>query len=556
MAARTASSEDKLKDPLSVTASGLSRANGSFEKSSLDGSTLREHYHQAASSMLQSVSEPYQLFTPEPTPSPLTSSSSLALTEPSYIEWNADMFSQDRPKRSASFDHNARGKDDDMSPEIISSPKPISKMLPPHELHDIPEEKSTKPRRLPTPDFHPPTEQLHSIPEEKSKRPRKLSVPEAISPPDDKVLKLSPLQIEELTSTPKSLPISLSTRLQSPNSEFHGQPTTSNDFSERFKSGRVAVGVQGISMSTASSRSNRPGVLTSRAISSPITNRLEPSWTPLGPRQQSPSCGTSPMLSSTPPFDGQVHRVGSRPEPVIEINRASKTSANGSAGAPKSEPLPSPIPQDIPLPPMSIPTYLQLELASSRPSPLYIHRSAASEYPYESSKVKFERLLNFLLLPPQLEQVLGFGALACLDAWLHTFTILPLRFLKAISILVQWWGTLLSREVQFLTGFVYHGAGRMWLRQRDTRRSVDSTSASRSASQSRAGPSPTQPFQSKPPGEIGMANGTADPARIETERKAKSTWERSINARSLNHQIFRLFIKPICYKALLLCAAA
>ena len=89
------------------------------------------------------------------------------------------------------------------------------------------------------------------------------------------------------------------------------------------------------------------------------------------------------------------------------------------------------MPQPIQFHPLSIPTYLQLELSSARPSPLYIYRTAASEFPYESSKVKFERLLNFLILPPQLEQVLYFGSLACLDAWLHTFTILPLRFFQS-----------------------------------------------------------------------------------------------------------------------------
>ncbi|KAF2397023.1 DUF747-domain-containing protein [Trichodelitschia bisporula] len=97
------------------------------------------------------------------------------------------------------------------------------------------------------------------------------------------------------------------------------------------------------------------------------------------------------------------------------------------------------MPATLPLPPLSIPTFLQLELASDRPSPLYIHRSAAADIAYESSAVKFERLLNFLLLPPQLERVLWFGAVACFDAWLYTFTILPLRFLKAVGILVQWW---------------------------------------------------------------------------------------------------------------------
>lgn len=122
----------------------------------------------------------------------------------------------------------------------------------------------------------------------------------------------------------------------------------------------------------------------------------------------------------------------------------------------------------MPMPPLSLPTYLQLELSSDRPSPLYIHRSATSDIPYESSRIKFERLLNFLLIPPQLEQVLWFGALACLDSWLYTFTILPLRFLKALMVLLQWILHCAAKEVGGLGSFVYQGVGRLWRRRRDS----------------------------------------------------------------------------------------
>ena len=126
----------------------------------------------------------------------------------------------------------------------------------------------------------------------------------------------------------------------------------------------------------------------------------------------------------------------------------------------------SPMPSSIPLPPLSLPTYIHLELSSERPSPLYIHHSITSDFPYESSQVKIERLLNFLLLPPQLEQVLWFGALACLDAWLYSFTILPLRFLNAIHILYLSWSQNLAREAQFIGAFLYVGIGRVWRRSR------------------------------------------------------------------------------------------
>ncbi|RKF53677.1 Endoplasmic reticulum membrane protein 65 [Erysiphe neolycopersici] len=120
----------------------------------------------------------------------------------------------------------------------------------------------------------------------------------------------------------------------------------------------------------------------------------------------------------------------------------------------------------VQFPSMSIPTYLQLEL-STKKSPLYIPRASSNESPFESTKIKLQRLKNFLILPPQLEQLLLFGSLACLDAWLHTFTILPLRFLKAAGILVRCLGHKLTREIKFITGFIYHGSGRIWHRRRE-----------------------------------------------------------------------------------------
>ncbi|KAK4691028.1 transmembrane anterior posterior transformation protein 1, partial [Lecanoromycetidae sp. Uapishka_2] len=130
------------------------------------------------------------------------------------------------------------------------------------------------------------------------------------------------------------------------------------------------------------------------------------------------------------------------------------------------------MPQSIPVPPLSLHTYLQLEMSSQKPSPLYIHRSKTSDFPYESSRVKIERLLNFLLLPPQLEQVLWFGALACLDAWLYSFTILPLRFFKALSILGRSSSRNLATEIQSIIAFIYAGTGRMW-RRRCRRESIN-----------------------------------------------------------------------------------
>lgn len=133
---------------------------------------------------------------------------------------------------------------------------------------------------------------------------------------------------------------------------------------------------------------------------------------------------------------------------------------------------------------MSLPTHLQLELAAQRPSPLYIHQSHAYDIPYESNAVKFERLKNVILLPPHLEMTLNFGALACLDAWLWNFTILPMRFVQAVSMLVRWWGYVILKEVRWLLGFVWYGLGRLWRRGR-TSRADETPDEGRSRSESR-----------------------------------------------------------------------
>lgn len=93
----------------------------------------------------------------------------------------------------------------------------------------------------------------------------------------------------------------------------------------------------------------------------------------------------------------------------------------------------------LPVPPFSFPTHLQLELASGRPPECYIHRPHSQDHPYESYAAKLERVKNFILLPLTLEHVLGFGTLACLDDWLYVFTILPLKFFRALYLLVASW---------------------------------------------------------------------------------------------------------------------
>ncbi|TIB04061.1 hypothetical protein E3P96_01715 [Wallemia ichthyophaga] len=51
----------------------------------------------------------------------------------------------------------------------------------------------------------------------------------------------------------------------------------------------------------------------------------------------------------------------------------------------------------------------------------------------ETENYKSERVSNFLKIPLAIEKVIAFGSLVCLDSFLHTFTILPLRGLIAVK---------------------------------------------------------------------------------------------------------------------------
>ncbi|KAK0380040.1 eukaryotic membrane protein family [Colletotrichum limetticola] len=205
-----------------------------------------------------------------------------------------------------------------------------------------------------------------------------------------------------------------------------------------------------------------------RTLSTPPTNRRQSQSQTTSPRRNSfYSVARPPPLN----LDATSHfnainplptSLNKQPPPQLQVPPPTKSQRN--------DPFPpSPLPPSIPLPPMSIPTHLQLELAAQRPSPLYIHHSHTNDIPYESYVVKWERLKNVLLLPTFLERTLYFGALACLDAWLYNFTILPMRFTIALGVLFRWWGYMAIKEARFMVGFVWYGLGRVWARARRPR---------------------------------------------------------------------------------------
>ena len=282
------------------------------------------------------------------------------------------------------------------------------------------------------------------------------------------VLKMSPSQIFDLTTAPDSLPV---------------RPITPDSDDFKFFDGETAKKDEARNTRLELRRSSQTAENRPMVRSPQNTGHVPQSARP--PGLSSPPVPTPRPVklsrSLSIPVETRSNRQSSeadfehRSSPYIGTTaRRRITSSKGSHRDRKpsgrvehlSENLASSIPASIPLPPFSLPTYLQLELSTQRPSPLYIHRPSNTDIPYESSRIKFERLLNFLLLPPYLEKILLFGALTCLDSWLYTFTVLPLRFFKSLSVLLQWTAWNLAQEARDMLAFIYRGLPRMWQRRR------------------------------------------------------------------------------------------
>ncbi|KAF9038267.1 DUF747-domain-containing protein [Hymenopellis radicata] len=72
----------------------------------------------------------------------------------------------------------------------------------------------------------------------------------------------------------------------------------------------------------------------------------------------------------------------------------------------------------MPPPPFSLWDYLREELLATD---------------FDShQELKWERVSNFLNIPIAIEQIMSFGFLLCLDSFLYTFTVLPIRFVLAL----------------------------------------------------------------------------------------------------------------------------
>lgn len=522
--------EEGHQDPAETTGSGS-------RDDSLNGSL-------SAPGFALAVQQPSQLPSPSPSPSlspssspsPLSQGPSQSVVVAGSSVGHAGALSSSPHERKHSgatlekpFTTDPPTEGSDESGLALASP--ISKSPCPHELHDIPEESIKKPRKASISkvnggDPQPATGSERPV-EEKERRPRKHSV----NHDNGEVLKLTAAEVAELTSAPESLPVASPARMiASAQSSLDPSPVIDRRASLPDSSILDVDSWNKRTRKTSASETTvvEPEAHGDRRVSASETRLNTPPTRRKG--HHSRAVSTPPATSKyttgnqaqqTQPFGKQLP-PGMRPDP-LDLDQVSSKLQN-SRRQPGSG-SPSPLPQSMPIPPMSIPTYLQLELSSTRPSPLYIYRSASSEFPYESSKIKFERLLNFLLLPPQLEQTLYFGSMACLDAWLHTFTILPLRFCKAAGVLIQWWGQTTAKEARFIAGFIYHGSGRFWHRQRGRRGSESLEDRSRSASRA-SRKSASHQSQSGRKAELGAPTSNAERPRIEIERKPRQGWGR------------------------------
>ncbi|KAI8935183.1 hypothetical protein NX059_007776 [Plenodomus lindquistii] len=290
----------------------------------------------------------------------------------------------------------------------------------------------------------------------------------------DKMLKLSPRQMQELTSEPASIPIRAATPILEEGVEDgelddaadgHSnvlgivleRPVDLNESKDGERRKKDFTGLEVvqekevvlIKTPAVELRHGRPA-MSSRSVTTPLVRRKS-------------------SRSRTRPLEGDDRRPG-RQTPSLNLDQKDAPTKAPPHDRHKDthdmRDAASPTLMSLPLPPFSMPTFLSLELSSDRPSPLYIYRPATADFPYESSEIKYERLLNFLKIPSKIEGILGFGTLACLDAWMHVLTILPLRFLIAVAILAKWWASVIVKEFRDLWAFVYTGLPRLWQRRK------------------------------------------------------------------------------------------
>lgn len=193
-----------------------------------------------------------------------------------------------------------------------------------------------------------------------------------------------------------------------------------------------------------------------RTVSSPPSMRRSrstprPSHIPMAPHHRAPNTAQPRRL---PTADRIEKAIRSAVDPQHGVKASHTSTPLQSIPTPNLTNIQKPPPEKSssqklsgPFPQLPIQTYLHLALASPQstavsqpaPAPPPILEMKYPYVPSDSPDLILERITNFFFLPPFLEKVLFFGMLACLDSWLYTFTILPLRFGRALGLLMSYW---------------------------------------------------------------------------------------------------------------------
>ncbi|KAE8241303.1 hypothetical protein A4X13_0g7475 [Tilletia indica] len=195
---------------------------------------------------------------------------------------------------------------------------------------------------------------------------------------------------------------------------------------------RDEVDIDRIPIMTTTSPVKSSGPILTRSPDRRIEHLLPPP--PL--LQQSPSLSISSTSNpSTPKTEQQEQQM-----PVKKIN--SNTSLNGSSTA---APAPRPtIPASSSSSQQRTSNRSTARISPSSPlasAPFslwdYLRNEVLATDFDSTQEIKWERVSNFMAVPFAVEKIMLFGMAVCLDSFLYTFTILPLRFCVAIYRLVR-----------------------------------------------------------------------------------------------------------------------
>lgn len=299
----------------------------------------------------------------------------------------------------------------------------------------------------------------------------------------EKVLKLSPTRLGELlrdTPTPFSLhpssqsqpPLMVSPSITSPTRHRSTTNPSTNTSPVSLKNSpfmRPQLSTQDRTLSAPAGMKRSksfPRVLHLNTQTSPprvpqIQLQQQGKPMEIGGDSVSPQETTAPT-SKTPQSSGtDSPTTHLSPKSAISLSSRNNAHSRRDSNPPPSAHLPttthllkSATPTPSSFPPLPLQTYLSLALASPTshtspatftssqklgPIPSTNTHNLPQHDPDDSAAIAFERITNFLILPVKLEGTLWFGMLACLDSWLYMFTILPLRFVRALGVLCAFW---------------------------------------------------------------------------------------------------------------------